>query len=306
MKFAILFSAKRRGKVRHRGVVAVIRSISLADRLRLGLLAVLLCIVAINEASASAPKPIIGSDINTLVAETMLAKGLKGAPRLSKSRKFLACENGMSVEPMFGTWKTVKVSCKDDGSWTVMVRTNLKTAVNKFKKANAMPKRLVAGSTKTKVTEKQTSKASTKVVKSQKQIETMKILALGRSMSRGDVIMPRDIITITIPVNAASGVFFNPDDIVGRKLKSSVTAKKPIQARHLMPKWLIEEDDEVVIQNQAGGVIVNMVGSALENGQYGEWIKVQNVSSGIVIVGQIKNKKIISTNAKISSAHVVN
>ena len=212
----------------------------------------------------------------------------------------------MSVEPMFGTWKTVKVSCKDDGSWTVMVRTNLKTAVNKFKKANAMPKRLVAGSTKTKVTEKQTSKASTKVVKSQKQIETMKILALGRSMSRGDVIMPRDIITITIPVNAASGVFFNPDDIVGRKLKSSVTAKKPIQARHLMPKWLIEEDDEVVIQNQAGGVIVNMVGSALENGQYGEWIKVQNVSSGIVIVGQIKNKKIISTNAKISSAHVVN
>ena len=284
----------------------MIRSISLADRLRLGLLAVLLCIVAINEASASAPKPIIGSDINTLVAETMLAKGLKGAPRLSKSRKFLACENGMSVEPMFGTWKTVKVSCKDDGSWTVMVRTNLKTAVNKFKKANAMPKRLVAGSNKTKVTEKQTSKASTKVVKSQKQIETMKILALGRSMSRGDVIMPRDIITITIPVNAASGVFFNPDDIVGRKLKSSVTAKKPIQARHLMPKWLIEEDDEVVIQNQAGGVIVNMVGSALENGQYGEWIKVQNVSSGIVIVGQIKNKKIISTNAKISSAHVVN
>ena len=277
----------------------MIRSISLADRLRLGLLAVLLCIVAINEASASAPKPIIGSDINTLVAETMLAKGLKGAPRLSKSRKFLACENGMSVEPMFGTWKTVKVSCKDDGSWTVMVRTNLKTAVNKFKKANAMPKRLVAGSTKTKVTEKQTSKASTKVVKSQKQIETMKILALGRSMSRGDVIMPRDIITITIPVNAASGVFFNPDDIVGRKLKSSVTAKKPIQARHLMPKWLIEEDDEVVIQNQAGGVIVNMVGSALENGQYGEWIKVQNVSSGIVIVGQIKNKKISSTNAKI-------
>lgn len=284
----------------------MIRSISLADRLRLGLLAFLLCIAAINEASASAPTPIIGSDINTLVAETMLAKGLKGAPRLSKSRKFLACENGMSVEPMFGTWKTVKVSCNDDGSWTVMVRTNLKTAINKFKKANAMPKRLVVGSTKTKVTEKQTSKASTKVVKSQKQIETMKILALGRSMSRGDVIMPSDIITITVPVNAVSGVFFNPDDIIGRKLKSSVTAKKPIQARHLKPKWLVEEDDEVVIQNQAGGISVNMIGLALENGQYGEWIKVQNVSSGIVIVGQIKNKKIISTNAKILPERVVN
>ena len=284
----------------------MIRFILLAARLlRFGLFAVLLCLAGIKQVSASAPPPIIGADINKLVADIMLAKGLKGVPRLSKSRKFLACENGMSVEPMFGTWKTVKVSCNDEGSWTVMVRTNLKTAINKVKKANAMPKRLVAGSAKTEVTEKQTSKASAKVVKRQKQIEMMKILALGRSMSRGDVIMPRDIIIITIPVNAASGVFFNPDDIIGRKLKSSVTAKKPIQARHLKPKWLIEEDDEVVIQNRAGGIVVNMVGLAQENGQYDEWIKVRNVSSGIVIVGQIKNKKIISTNAKISPPYVV-
>ena len=290
----------------------MIRFISLAARLRLGLFAVLLCLAGIKQASASAPTPIVGADINKLVAETMLAKGLKGAPRLSKSRKFLACKNGMSVEPMFGTWKTVKVSCNDEGSWTVMVRTNLKTKVKttkkvkKAKKAKAMPKKSTVGSGKTKVKAKETVKASAKVVKRQKQIETMSIIALGRSMSRGDVIMPRDIITITVPVNAASGIFFNPEDVVGRKLKSSVTAKKPIQARHLKPKWLVEEDDEVVIQNQAGGISVNMVGLALENGQYGEWIKVQNVSSGIVIVGQIKNKKIISTNAKISSAHVVN
>ena len=284
----------------------MIRFISLAARLRLGLFAVLLCLAGIKQASASAPTPIIGADINKLVAETMLAKGLNGAPRLSKSRKFLACKNGMSVEPMFGTWKTVKVSCNDEGSWTLMVRTNLRTKVKTTKKAKAMPKKSTVGSGKPKVKAKKTVEASAKVVKRQKQIETMSILALGRSMSRGDVIMPRDIITITVPVNAASGVFFNPEDIVGRKLKSSVTAKKPIQARHLKPKWLVEEDDEVVIQNQAGGISVNMVGLALENGQYGEWIKVQNVSSGIVIVGQIKNKKIISTNAKISPERVVN
>ena len=289
----------------------MIRFISLAARLRLGLFAVLLCLAGIKQASASAPTPIVGADINKLVAETMLAKGLKGAPRLSKSRKFLACKNGMSVEPMFGTWKTVKVSCNDEGSWTVMVRTNLKTKVKttkkvrKAKKAKAMPKKSTVGSGKTKVKAKETVKASAKVVKRQKQIETMSIIALGRSMSRGDVIMPRDIITITVPVNAASGIFFNPEDVVGRKLKSSVTAKKPIQARHLKPKWLVEEDDEVVIQNQAGGISVNMVGLALENGQYGEWIKVQNVSSGIVIVSRIKNKKIISTNAKISPERVV-
>ena len=47
-----------------------------------------------------------------------------------------------------------------------------------------------------------------------------------------------------------------------------MTARKPIQARHLKPKWLVEEDDEVVIQNQAGGISVDMVGIALENGQF--------------------------------------
>ena len=73
----------------------------------------------------------------------------------------------------------------------------------------------------------------------------------------------------------------------------------------MKPKWLVEEDDDVVIQNKVGGISVDMVGLALENGQYGEWIRVQNVSSGIIVVGQIKNKKIISTNAKITTERVV-
>ena len=282
----------------------MIRSTSLAVRLRLGL-AVIFGLAGIEQASASSQKPILGADINKLIVKTMSAKGLTVSPRLSKSRKFRACQTGLSVEPMFGNWKTVKVSCDDEVGWEVMVRTNLKTA----QKAKAVTKKSTDGSTGTtgtRVKAKTPLKVAAKAVKRQKQVEMMNILALGRSMSRGDVIMPRDIITMAVPVNAASGVFFDPEDIIGRKLKTSVTARKPIQARHLKPKWLVEEDDEVVIQNQAGGISVDMVGLALENGQFGEWIKVQNVSSGIVVVGQIKNKKIISTNAKISPERVVN
>ncbi len=262
-------------------------------------------LAGIEQASASSQKPILGADINKLIVKTMSAKGLTVSPRLSKSRKFRACQTGLIVEPMFSNWKTVKVSCDDEVGWAVMVRTNLKKA----QKAKVVSKKSTdgsAGNTGTRVKAKTPVKAAAKAVKRQKQVEMMNILALGRSMSRGDVIMPRDIITMAVPVNAASGVFFDPEDIIGRKLKTSVTAKKPIQARHLKPKWLVEEDDEVVIQNQAGGISVDMVGLALENGQFGEWIKVQNVSSGIVVVGQIKNKKIISTNAKMSLERVVN
>ena len=283
----------------------MIRSTSLAGRLRLGLAVVLFGLAGIEQASASSQTPILGADINKLIVETMSAKGLTVSPRLSKSRKFRACQTGLRVEPMFGTWKTVKVSCNDEGGWTVMVRTNLKTA----QKAQAVSKKPTYGSTGTtgtRVKAKMPVKAVAKAVKRQKQVEMMNILALGRSMSRGDVIMPRDIITMAVPVNAASGVFFDPEDIIGRKLKTSVTARKPIQARHLKPKWLVEEDDEVVIQNLTGGISVNMLGIALENGQYDEWIKVRNVSSGIVIDGQIKNKKIISVGPKITRSRVVN
>ena len=282
----------------------MIRSISLVAKLRLGLFAVLFGLPSIEQVAASTPTPIVGDDINRLIVETMFAKGMVVSPRLSKSRKFLACQNGMSVKPMFGTWKTVKVSCNDKGGWAVMVRTNLKTSANQAKnkrRASDAPKISSIDYAENDVTAKTILKAK----KVQKSTETMNILALSRSMSRGDVIMPRDIITISVPINAASGVFYNPDDIVGRKLKASVTAKKPIQARHLKPKWLVEEDDDVVIQNRVGGISVDMVGLALENGQYGEWIRVQNVSSGIIVVGQIKNKKIISTNAKITTERVV-
>ena len=110
-------------------MVAVIRSTSLAVRLRLALAVVLFGLAGgIEQASASSQTPILGADVNKLIVETMSAKGLTVSPRLSKSRKFRACQTGLSVESMFGAWKTVKVSCNDEGSWAVMVRTNLKTA----------------------------------------------------------------------------------------------------------------------------------------------------------------------------------
>ena len=79
--------------------------------------------------------------------------------------------------------------------------------------------------------EKTPVRAAVKAAKRRNQVEMMSILATGQRMSRGDVIMPRDIITMAVPVNAASGRY--TEDIIGRKLKTSVTARKPIQEWHL-------------------------------------------------------------------------
>ena len=81
----------------------MIRFISSVARLRLSLFTVLFSLASFEQVVASTSTPIFGSDINKLVVDTMLAKGMTGSPRLSKSRKFLACRSGMGVEPMFGS-----------------------------------------------------------------------------------------------------------------------------------------------------------------------------------------------------------
>ena len=112
----------------------MIRSISLVAKLRLTLLVVLFCLGGIEQALTSVPSPVLGANINDLIVKTMSAKGMKASPKLNKFRKFLPCKAGLSVNPIFGTWKTVKVSCTDEDGWTIMVRTYLKTSVEKKKK----------------------------------------------------------------------------------------------------------------------------------------------------------------------------
>ena len=113
----------------------MIRSTLLVARQKLKLVSFFSSLLALNRRQRH-HRPILGADINKLIVDTMLAKGMTASPRLSKSRKFLACQTGLSVEQMFGSWKTVKVFCNDEAGWGVMVRTNLKTA----QKAKAVPK----------------------------------------------------------------------------------------------------------------------------------------------------------------------
>ena len=68
----------------------------------------------------------------------------------------------------------------------------------------------------------------------------------------------------------------------------------------VLPKGgLPEKDQEVTLINRSGAIAVSMIGYALENGQYGEWIKVKNANSNKIVHGQIINSKKIATGANI-------
>ena len=94
------------------------------------------------------------------------------------------------------------------------------------------------------------------------------------------MIAREDLIMVPVSARNAFGAFFDPADVAGRRLKMGLSAHKPLMARHLYPDYLVEEGNEVLITSSSGGISINMVGYALENGQISEWIGVENASSG--------------------------
>ena len=69
-------------------------------------------------------------------------------------------------------------------------------------------------------------------------------------------------------------------------------------ARHLYPDYLVEKGSEVLISSYAGGISVDMIGYSLENGQLGEWIGIENASSGKTIRAKITGEKKVMVIAK--------
>jgi len=107
-------------------------------------------------------------------------------------------------------------------------------------------------------------------------------------------------VLVPVPARNVSGVFFAAGDVVGRRMKGSLSANRPLQSRHLQPSFMIEEESEVLIVSQAGGISVDMVGYALENGQFGDWIRVQNAGSGKTIMAKVVDEKKVAVMAKNS------
>ena len=81
-------------------------------------------------------------------------------------------------------------------------------------------------------------------------------------------------------------------------MKVKISAHQPLLARLLQPNYLVEEGNEVLITTSSSGISVDMVGFALENGQIGEWIGVENANSGKTIRAKVTGEKKVRVIAK--------
>ena len=235
-----------------------------------------------------------GSDISRLIVDKLASQGLNAVPSIKPDRLFPPCDSKPEIEPMFGGWTTVAVRCATGSGWRFMIRTNLTSRPALVPIRDFKPGLGVNGPAKGQAIELAVARSemATAVV------DEIEVVALARSVSRNDMIASDDLLMVAISERNALGAFFDPADVIGRRVKIGVGVNQPLMARHLHPDYLVEEGDEVLISSYAGGISVDMVGYALDNGQFGEWIGVENASSGKRVHAKITGEKKVTVITK--------
>ena len=245
-------------------------------------------------AAGASTNELDGSDISRLIVDKLASQGLNAVPSIKPDRLFPPCDSKPEIEPMFGGWTTVAVRCATGSGWRFMIRTNLTSRPALVPIRDFKPGLGVNGPAKGQAIELAVARSemATAVV------DEIEVVALARSVSRNDMIAADDLLMVAISERNALGAFFDPADVIGRRVKIGVGVNQPLMARHLHPDYLVEEGNEVLISSYAGGISVDMVGYALDNGQFGEWIGVENASSGKRVHAKITGEKKVTVITK--------
>jgi flagella basal body P-ring formation protein FlgA len=230
-----------------------------------------------------------GSDINDQINQFLERENIKGKPVIKMEQKFLACGEDLDVEPLFSNWKTLKLTCPGNDQWRLMVRMTLEEDHIHSPAPPAMTSTSVAATTPAV-----SAPSSGKAVPLPPQGGGLRAVALRRSMTKGEIITRGDLMMIPISAQQNYGLFINPEDLIGRRIRTPVNATDPVRARQLEPRYLVEKNKLVTIAVSVNGLYVEMTGKALQDGQIGEVVKAENLSSGKTITGKVTGQRKIS------------
>ena len=215
---------------------------------------------------AMSSQTLSGAMIKAEIQSSLAVLGIVADPAINQDRQFLPCAAELTVEPMFGGYKTVRVSCSDKDGFSIAVRTQIQSKSISIADGD---------------------------VKSASQLSNngAKIVKLSRSLRRGEVITRDDLVVVSRPDHRLVGHFEKLDDVIGRKTNRPLSVNQAVRNRHLEMDWAVEKDQTVTIETQIGGVTVANSGLALDNAQIGDLLKVLNQSSKVIVEGRVVSEK---------------
>lgn len=107
---------------------------------------------------------------------------------------------------------------------------------------------------------------------------------IGRDDLSADV---RDVSRMT------SGYLSDPDDLVGRRLRSSVLAGRVLTPTLLEANHIVHRGQSVTLVVAGGGLQIRTAGKALMDGALNERIRVENLNSGRVVEGIVRSVELV-------------
>ena len=122
---------------------------------------------------------------------------------------------------------------------------------------------------------------------------------LTRNIDRGMLVRSEDI--KLLPLNAAkqpADAITTPEELIGLQAKSHLPAGSVIRKSQLEQAMLIRRGQRVSIVHESGLLRVSATGLALEDGEKGHIIRVQNESSKKIIDGRVTSPQIVEVEVK--------
>ena len=227
--------------------------------------------------SLSSQDRISGSNLINLVLQTLSEQGVKAEPIIKKNRIFTGCEGDRIVVSKRDTsWKTIKLTCETNNSWSYTFRNKLTDATD-IKRSNK----------------------THNISEQDKSQKTQAVFVLKHQKKKGDRIEEDDLVLTQKKKLLSRGAFDDLKLVLGKRLKKSLQKGSILKATHLNPDWLVYKNQRITIENNIGEIYVTMEGIALGNGAKGDRILAKNVSSNKTVEGFVKSEKKISIFRKI-------
>ena len=237
-----------------------------------------------------------GQDLKDIIKQRAEHAGIELEAIIAAEKVFYPCEVDLQIVPKIrGSWKTVEVICPLPYPWKLNIRTEITSPKPENAKLRLKKQPNLQPPKKNKPT---VAILKTKPLKT-KERPVYSYVVLAESVHKGTVLNDKTMFDIKDYHYKVRGGFTDMDQIIGRKLKHSVSEGVPILARHLTKNYIVEKNTILDIILIRTGVKISGKGVALSNGQLGEIIIVSNVDSGVKLKARIKN----SYEAEIIAKH---
>jgi len=189
-----------------------------------------------------------GKDIKDQASKFFKEIGITGEILTSDRRAFFTCTEDLQFSPHIqNDWRTLRVKCNSQ-NWQSILRTSALAPNEEIEKKHDMQ-------------------------------SSSKVVTVVSNMSKGQVIGEEDLALVSMPNQNVFSGFRKIEDLVGRKVTSNIANGTILKARHVQFRMIVNKSDTVVVILGNNKLSITTHGIALESGQKGDLITVENIKS---------------------------